>query len=291
MLPNLQASLFVFLLIVVSLAIGCGERERGPSDVQTSTHQQVVSECKAEQPYSHCAEIDLTKVEFWQDTVKKGDPVWRTIDRADSGADYAYIVTIDADLLNGGVIPTHPDQGHYADDAEYAQVVEALLGVPLDDKALLVVNGTTLKVDSNLDYVDGTTGSFLFDALSDDRGRIVVDGDDITRQEISAMDFHDFEVVIDEHSSTADDTDGVTQASTTDVITGTQGWTADQEAYYSTSIIYHRLGGRINNVALHGNTCRWTKKFWRFFRECNKARLTVDLGDGERRIKYDRSLT
>ena len=143
--------------------------------------------------------IDAGNASLWQDTV--ANPGWRSIQAAkEPGVDFD--IQIDADALNNGVIPTAPGQGHYKSEEDYLDTLSTLLGVDVQTTTFfLSVKGTTIKSDG--DYLlDTSTGVFIYDALSDEKGRIYIDGVDMTAQYINPDRFHDYDIDYSKLNST-----------------------------------------------------------------------------------------
>ncbi len=171
-----QLSRFV-VLTTVAAVVGLLMTFGAIGTAAASSH---VTDCQPTAPYNHCHEVDLTQVDYWQDTVH--DPDWRTIDPSPH-PDVDYRITIDVMELNGGVIPTATGQGHYHSFEDYIATKKALLGIDQlsdDDIIEVVIKGRTIKMNDSGGAVEATTGYIVHDALSDENGSIVIDNEDVT---------------------------------------------------------------------------------------------------------------
>ena len=164
----IRSNHLAILVAITVMMVGYGEAEANSS-------------CEPERPYNDCWQVDLSQLQYWQDTLH--DPQWRIVEESDHEI-LDYRVTIDARSLNGGVIPTAPGQGHYASEEDYAQAVEDLLGVPIDATTEVQIHGTTTKMAVECGPVARSTGSFVNDALTDEHGRLIIDGEDRTEDYI-----------------------------------------------------------------------------------------------------------
>ncbi len=183
---------------------GCGETESPPGDEESSAETATVSSallsnCRPDHNYTTCLEIDLSKVEYWQDTLP--NPGWRYV-QPSSDPDLDYEVTVSLDKLNGGVIPTAPGQGVYDDFDDYYDAYSNLMGVdPRTDDFVVTVIGSTAKLGSDGGPITRTTGVFEYDALSDADGSIIIDGVSMTNEFINTDRIHHFTQEVDSGTS------------------------------------------------------------------------------------------
>lgn len=188
---SLSLSAILMLLGMTLVVVGCGNNDASfpsASEDNDIAASEMITSCPPEAHYDDCTAIDLTQVEFWQNDLT--DPNWRSV-KPSHYMDVDYKIVIDATQLNGGVIPTHKGQGDYDDVDDYFDTKSALLGIDLpNDTYNLIVYGTTVKKDENGGPVEDSTGVFVYDALSDNDGSIVIDGNDETYQIINPVRQH-----------------------------------------------------------------------------------------------------
>lgn len=168
------------LAIAAAVTVLAGPLAAGEAVAATSDN---ASECDPEPPFNFCLEVNLDEVVYWQDTL--GDPQWRQITPVDDEPAVDYRIDIDVTALNGGVIPTKPGQGHYEDVDEYVDQKNALLGLDQVSGEHLVettTSGRTIKVDTAGDPVPESTSILVHDAMSNEDGRIFIDGEDVTER-------------------------------------------------------------------------------------------------------------
>ncbi|TXD38559.1 hypothetical protein FRC98_06670 [Lujinxingia vulgaris] len=136
--------------------------------------------------------IPLDNLSNWQDNLKS--PPWRTV-KADGQPDVDYRVYIDVKALNGGVIPTAPGQGHYTSLEHYLDTLSDLVGVDVHNNSyFLTTVGSSLKTDANGLPLTSSTGVFVYDALSDEKGQIYIDGVNVTKQLHHPERFHSYAI-------------------------------------------------------------------------------------------------
>ncbi len=175
--------------------IGCGDSDSAiPTGSSATVTSTLVSSCTPQREFDTCVEIDLSEVETWQNTLP--NPDWRTIETSpEPNADYN--IFIDVRELNGGVIPTHPKQGVYENFQHYLDTYNGLIGVDVRNHNVTVhITGSTVKLGKD-GGPTASTGVFLYDALSTDRGEIIIDGVDRSRELINPNRVRHFEQDID----------------------------------------------------------------------------------------------
>ena len=163
--------------------IACGDdvtQTTEESEDIESIEQAATVPCQPDPGYDSCEETSIFQSDHWQSTLP--DPDWRTISPT-KDPDLDYVVEIDAHELNGGVIPTATGQGNYSSWTHFFQTIGDLIGVHVDlNRVGVIVDGATLKVDTNGQPVVGSTGHFIYDALSDEDGQIYIDNQNVTGQ-------------------------------------------------------------------------------------------------------------
>ena len=115
----------------------------------------------------------------WQETVGEGETPWRTVSESER-ENVNVVVTFEPRKLNAGFIPTASGQGHYESEEDFGQTLEQLLGVDLNQSIEIVQTRATTKVtEDRQSFARGTTGDFVFDAMSDDEGNVFIAGEQI----------------------------------------------------------------------------------------------------------------
>ncbi len=169
------------MLTFISLGLtACGDDDVPAPDGTASdidaVKSMVVTPCTPDPDYNDCQEVDLDQVRHWTDTLHDPDgPAWRDV-QPSSEDELDYEVTINVDKLSGGVISTTRSQGQYQSAKHFKTTISTLLGVDVTtDNFALIVHGSTIKQAE-----DGgpapSYGVFLYDALSDEDGKIFIDG-------------------------------------------------------------------------------------------------------------------
>lgn len=206
---SLSLSAILMLVALAMTTLGCSDYadEFVEDDIDTAS-QTVTSPCTPARGYEDCLEIDLSQLEYWQDTLS--DPDWRTVE-PNPDPDIDYDVIIDVDQLNGGIIPTKYGQGYYKDWQDFYDTKSDLLGVDYkNDTFNLIIFGSTVK-EVNGGSTHRSYGFFPYDALSNRDGAVIVDG---TNEAMNIFNFDRRPFFIQTGSTTSSDTDNDSSDST-----------------------------------------------------------------------------
>lgn len=192
------------LAILLISAVGCGDDATSAlveADQElASTSAALITPCTPDSDFTSCTEIDLSQTETWQDTLP--NPDWRDV-QPSSEPNIDYEIVIDVRELNDGVIPTALGQGEYTDDQDYLDTYSQLLGVNISKYTYsLTVIGTTVKQATDGGPVAKSTGVFVYDALTDEDRRLVIDNVDVTDDILQFERVHDFQQEIYQDGST-----------------------------------------------------------------------------------------
>ena len=168
-------------------------------------------------------------------------------------------VTFMAEALNGGLVPMVENQGHYDSEEDFRARLSQLLGADLDETSFAQITqvGSTLKMSGDPDtegFGASTTGILLIDALSDEQGRIFIDGEEFNLAEGQLIDF--------DYDASFDASEGLlTNQSSLKIKAG------PDEANYNlidTNILwtYQSLGSQLSNYKKNGNGSyhKWAPK-------------------------------
>lgn len=247
------------------LALGCHQSlENEPLEISS---QGLLESCVPSEGYNDCALINLGTSEYWQDQVSNSSTVpWRKTVVAE-GKSYDYSVIIDAEQLNGGLILTADGQGHYSSVSEYADAYYSLIGVPPDSTVSLIIKNDSAKVMLDGDKIStGSTGDFIFDALSDENGDVFVNGENVRDLLISAEEVSDYDIIYDGELIT--NNQGLT------LISGQS--TAEYNAFRTNSIFQKWLGSKAKNLRYKDKKAYWYRVGWgRWRRENYKADIYI----------------
>ncbi len=209
--PPAQLSLTATVVGLVLFSMtGCSLADDETSGDDTleeaeTTQSSLVSECDPDEYYASCIEIDAQQTVTWQDTLP--DPDWRTVEPSDN-PELDYEIEIDVSELNGGIIPTAEGQGEYDTEAEFFAAYSSLIGIDVENNEFgLIVAGETVKQATDGGPSEGSTGVFVYDALTDEDGKLFVDNTDVTDQFVVPERQRDFEQEITRADGTTDSVD------------------------------------------------------------------------------------
>ena len=280
---------------MLATTFGCAEEA---SDLDTSpqalaaTQSGAVDDCNPSGDFDTCYEIDLDEVEYWQDTMS--DPAWRGVEEDPDGYDVDYKVTLRPMALNAGVIPTADGQGEY-DSVEHYKLLRAeFLGLSSpDDSVLIKTIGNTVKQTADGGPTHGSSGVFVYDALTNSDGQIIIDGEDRTDEFIDRRRFHAFEQVREDLESgtttsmALDDDDALSTSSNSVYEWGIEDeetvkyeyprdniWAADLRIGWNTKNHYY---SDFSGLRLDGTECvySWEWDVWRpsLTKECYERKM------------------
>ena len=273
----MRRALFMVMCIVALLVFaGCGESVEPEVDT-ASSQSPLTTECQPSPEYDTCTEIDIKQAHYWQDYIGDDKVPWREVLLEKNGP-AKYRVILNAEKFNGGVVLAQKNQGQYADEDAFIQAYLDLTGLPEATGHILEIVGSTLKLDESGYPSSGSTGDFIYDALSDENGKIWLDGEDVTDLAFDKARFDSFDVIIDDKAVEGDESIGqIEQAAvTSDNMQGGNGFSAKLNLVDKGWIV-PKLGGKISNVSNNGLKCRWTWNPFKLFRECYKADLRLEL--------------
>ena len=278
---------------MLTVASGCGEdttaSDEHGSDLDT-IQSAAVTDCAPSGHYETCYEVDLDEVDHWKDTLP--EPDWRTVEKDPEGHDVDYKITIEAKELNGGIMPTEEDQGYYDTEADYEEERRHLLGITDPDPSYIVVTrGSTAKKTSDGEPTEATTGVFLYDALTNDDGRIIIGDKDKTEDLIDLGRAFNFEQHIEDNgdSTSVDDGDSSTPRMDTsssdpqEAVLSYQAeslWEADLRIAWDSKTGYW---SDLSGVRRDGTECRVTWEWGAFGNpvnarwECYQATMTHQM--------------
>ena len=164
------------MLIAIGITVGCGETSEVAMEeskqAQTAAPEHEESPCASDPGHHECLDIGEDEIVAWQDDYE--DPSWRTNSTREE--DGMSVVDFDARALNTGLIPTEAGQGHYDSEEDLLQTIEELLGEPAESSGFSSVAGDWTKLDNDWEEDKGSSGEFVWDALSDEDGNIYIDG-------------------------------------------------------------------------------------------------------------------
>ena len=154
------------------------------------------SSCTPDEEFDLCYEIDLANPEYWQDQ-GGSDPDWRTVEVAPEELGVDYVVTLHTKALNGGIVPTATGQGEYDNMDALIDTYSEFIGVNIRDNTyILLTSGSSAKLGHGGTPASVHYGIFVYDALSNDEGKVIIDGEDrtadfIDRTRTQQADFHE----------------------------------------------------------------------------------------------------
>lgn len=176
MKPIVTCSCLAILCVNLWACSEATDNDEPASTHKSSLHTDRVEECEPDEGKDECWEINGEDLVTWQETVELNAADWRTIAKT-SREEAPVEVVLEAQNLNAGFMPTAEGQGHYDSEEEFRNTLRLLLGVDPDTRFQLVQHGSTTKVTADREAIaDGSTGNFVYDAMSDERGDIYIDG-------------------------------------------------------------------------------------------------------------------